>query len=87
LPSKCKGNTICFNKFEAVYKSLTVKATEQVLFNTFLKMYPEAWKQLKITFSRYNRSKQFGKTIPLPRPEQSLRKSIRVWLEKTTNGS
>ena len=75
------------DKFEAVYKSLTVKATEQVLFNIFLKMYPEAWKQLKITFSRYNRSKQFGKTIPLPRPEQSLRKSIRVWLEKTTNGS
>ena len=75
------------DKFEAVYKSLTVKATEQVLFNTFLKMYPEAWKQLKITFSRYNRSKQFGKTIHLPRPEQSLRKSIRVWLEKTTNGS
>ena len=75
------------DKFEAVYKSLTVKATEQVLFNTFLKMYHEAWKQLKITFSRYNRSKQFGKTIPLPRPEQSLRKSIRVWLEKTTNGS
>ena len=75
------------DKFEAVYKSLTVKATEQVLFNTFLKMYPEAWKQLKITFSRYNRSKQFGKTIPLPRPEQSLRKIIRVGLEKTTNGS
>ena len=27
-------------KFEAVYKSLTEKATEQLLFNTFLKMYP-----------------------------------------------
>ena len=53
-------------KFEAVYKSLTEKATEQLLFNTFLKMYPEAWKQLKITFSTYKRSKQFGKTIPLP---------------------
>ena len=55
-------------KFEAVYKSLTEKATEQLLFNTFLKMYPEAWKQLKITFSKFKRSKQFGKTIPLPRP-------------------
>ena len=48
-------------KFEAVYKSLTEKATEQLLFNTFLKMYPEAWKQLKITFSKFKRSKQFGK--------------------------
>ena len=46
-------------KFEAVYKSLTEKATEQLLFNTFLKMYPDAWKQLKITFSTYKRSKQF----------------------------
>ena len=34
-------------KFEAVYKSLTEKATEQLLFNTFLKMYPNAWKKLK----------------------------------------
>ena len=74
-------------KFKAVYKSLTEKATEQLLFNTFLKMYPEAWKQLKITYSRYNRSKQFCKTIPLPRPEESIRKSIRVWLKKTTNDS
>lgn len=74
-------------KFETVYKSLTEKATEQLLFNTFLKMYSEAWKRLKITYSRYNRSKQFGKTIPLTRPEESLRKSIRVWLKKTTNGS
>jgi transposase-like protein len=96
---KSKGNAICFNKFyqvmipnqeekfEAVYKSLTEKATEQILFNTFLKMYPDAWKQLKITFSTYKRSKQFGKTIPLPRPEESLRKSIRIWLKRTNDGS
>ena len=74
-------------KFEAVYKSLTEKATEQLLFNTFLKLYPEAWKQLKITFSKFKRSKQFGKTIPLPRPEESLRKSIRIWLKRTNDGS
>ena len=69
-------------KFEAVFNSLEEKPTEQLLFNAFLAMYPEDWKQLKITFSKFNRSKQFGKTIPLPRPEQSLRKSIRVWLKK-----
>ncbi len=40
-------------KIEAVYKSLIEKPTEQLLFNTFLKMYPEAWKQLKITFSKF----------------------------------
>ena len=74
-------------KLEVVYKSLTEKPTEQLLFNTFLKMYPEEWKQLKITFSKFKRSKQFGKTNPLPRPEESLRKNIRVWLKKTNDDS
>tara|TARA_R110000787_G_scaffold196454_1_gene307795 strand:- start:17649 stop:17888 length:240 start_codon:yes stop_codon:yes gene_type:complete len=69
-------------KFEETLSSLTEKPSEQLMFNTFLKMYPEEWKQLKITFSKFKRSKQFGKTIPLPRPEESLRKSIRVWLRK-----
>ena len=69
-------------KFEVALNSLTEKPSEQLMFNTFLKMYPEEWKQLKITFSKFKRSKQFGKTIPLPRPEESLRKSIRVWLRK-----
>ena len=74
-------------KFETVFNSLTEKTSEQLMFNTFLKMYPEEWKQLKITFSKFKRSKQFGKTIPLPRPEESLRKSIRVWLKKTNDDS
>jgi hypothetical protein len=67
-------------KFKAVFDTLKEKQTEQNMFNTFLEMYPAEWKQLKITFSKFNRSKQFGKTIPLPRPEQSLRKEIRIWL-------
>jgi hypothetical protein len=68
-------------KFKAVFDSLKEKQTEQNMFNTFLAMYPAEWKQLKITFSKFNRSKQFGKTIPLPKPEQSLRKDIRIWLK------
>ena len=67
-------------KFKAVFDALKEKQTEQNMFNTFLAMYPEEWKQLKITFSKFNRSKQFGKTIPLPKPEQSLKKEIRIWL-------
>jgi hypothetical protein len=67
-------------KFKAVFESLKEKQTEQNMFNTFLAMYPAEWKQLKIRFSKFNRSKQFGKTIPLPKPEQSLRKEIRIWL-------
>jgi hypothetical protein len=63
-------------------ESLKEKPTEQNMFNGFLALFPEEWKQLKITFSKFKRSKQFGKTIPLPRPEQSLRKEIRVWLKK-----
>ncbi len=69
-------------KFEAVLKSLEEKPSEQLMFNTFLDMYPEDWKQLKIMFSKFKRSKQFGKTIPLPKPEESLRKNIRIWLRK-----
>ena len=67
-------------KFKVVFDTLKEKQTEQNMFNTFLEMYPAEWKQLKITFSKFNRSKQFGKTITLPRPEQSLRKEIRIWL-------
>ncbi|TVZ56080.1 hypothetical protein OD91_1359 [Lutibacter sp. Hel_I_33_5] len=69
-------------KFKHVFDTLKEKQTEQSMFNMFLENYPEDWKQLKITFSKFNRSKQFGKTIPLPKPEQSLRKEIRVWLKK-----
>ena len=69
-------------KFKIVFDKIKEKQTEQNMFNTFLETYPEEWKQLKITFSKFNRSKQFGKTIPLPKPEQSLRKDIRIWLKK-----
>lgn len=68
-------------KFQLIFNKLQEKQTEQSMFNTFLAMYPDEWKQLKITFSQFNRSKQFGKTIPLPKPEQSLRKEIRIWLK------
>jgi hypothetical protein len=68
-------------KFKLIFDKLKEKQTEQSMFNKFLEMYPTEWKQLKITFSKFNRSKQFGKTIPLPKPEQSLRKEIRVWLK------
>jgi hypothetical protein len=68
--------------FEKTSKSLKEKPTEQNMFNKFLDLYPLEWKQLKVTFSTYNRSKQFGKTIPLPKPEVSLRKDIRAWLKK-----
>ncbi len=68
-------------KFQLVFDNLKDKKTEQTMFNSFLEKYPEEWKQLKITFSKFNRSKQFGKTIPLPKPEQSLRKEIRIWLK------
>tara|TARA_R110002126_G_scaffold291479_2_gene453064 strand:- start:34564 stop:34806 length:243 start_codon:yes stop_codon:yes gene_type:complete len=73
-------------KFQLIFDSLKDKKTEQTMFNRFLDKYPDDWKQLKITFSKFNRSKQFGKTIPLPRPEQSLRKDIRVWLKNNKIG-
>jgi hypothetical protein len=69
-------------KFKIIFDKIQEKQTEQNMFNKFLELYPEEWKQLKVTFSKFNRSKQFGKTIPLPKPEVSLRKEIRTWLKK-----
>ncbi len=68
--------------FKKTLDSLDEKPTEQNMFNMFLKLYPKEWKDLKITFSKFNRSKQFGRTIPLPKPEVSIRKEIRAWLNK-----
>ena len=67
--------------FKNTLHSLKEKVTEQTMFTAFLKIYPEEWKQLKTNFTKFNRSKQFGKTIPLPKPEVSLKKEIRIWLK------
>ncbi|WP_055434630.1 hypothetical protein [Lacinutrix algicola] len=69
-------------KFKEVLSKIEGKINERSFFNKFLEVYPEVWKKHKITFSKFNRSKQFGQTIPLPKPEVSLRKEIRVWLQK-----
>ncbi|WP_166386718.1 MULTISPECIES: hypothetical protein [unclassified Polaribacter] len=68
--------------FKKTLDNLKEKPTEQNMFNMFLTLYPAEWKALKVTFSKFNRSKQFGKTIPLPKPEVSIRKDIRAWLNK-----
>lgn len=72
-------------KFKEVLSKIDGKINEQSFFNKFLELYPEVWKKHKISFSKFNRSKQFGKTIPLPKPEVSLRKEIRMWLQKQQN--
>ncbi len=69
-------------KFKDVLSKIEGKINEQSFFNKFLELYPEIWKKHKIMFSKFNRSKQFGQTIPLPKPEVSLRKEIRMWLQK-----
>lgn len=72
-------------KFRKIADTIKENLNEINMFGGFLKLYPDEWKQLKITFSKFNRSKQFGKTIPLPKPEQSLKKEIRIWLKKQRN--
>ena len=69
-------------KFKVVLSKIEGDINERSFFNKFLELYPEVWKKHKITFSKFNRSKQFGQTIPLPKPEVSLRKEIRIWLQK-----
>lgn len=73
------------DKFKSIFASLKEQPNEINMFSAFLKTYPEEWKQLKINFSKFNRSKNFGKTIPLPKPEQSLKKEIRIWLKSQNN--
>ena len=94
MPAKSKSDGIRFAEynikimilnqeelFQNTLDQLKEKPTEQNMFTLFLELHPEEWKQLKITFSKFNRSKNYGKTIPLPKPEVSLRKEIRVWLK------
>jgi hypothetical protein len=70
------------HKFKLVLSKIEGKINEQSFFNKFLELYPEVWKKHKITFSKFKRSNKFGQTIPLPKPEVSLRKEIRIWLQK-----
>ncbi len=74
-------------KFHKTIASIEGNYQVQDVFNTFIALYPEDWKQLKINYSKFNRSKQFGKTIPLPKPEVSLKKTIHVWLLKNKKAS
>jgi len=78
------------NQDEKFHKTITIiEGNYQVqdVFNTFIALYPEDWKQLKINYSKFNLSKQFGKTIPLPKPEVSLKKTIHAWLLKNKKTS
>jgi hypothetical protein len=69
-------------KIEQTIASLEDKYVIQDVFNKFIELFPEDWKKHKITYSKFNRSKQFGRTIPLPKPEVSLKKMIQVWIKK-----
>ncbi|WBU89353.1 hypothetical protein [Cellulophaga omnivescoria] len=69
-------------KFKVVLSKIEGKINEQSFFNTFIELYPDAWKNHKIAYSKFNKSKRFGQTIPLPKPEISLRKEIRLFLQK-----
>ncbi len=67
--------------FKKTLNHLKEKPTEQNMFTKFLEVNPKEWKQLKIAFSKFNKSKQYEKTIPPPKPEVLLRKEIRIWLK------
>ncbi|MDO7170595.1 hypothetical protein [Mariniflexile sp. AS56] len=74
-------------KFKEVLSQIEGKINEQSFFNKFLELYPEVWKKHKTMFSKFNKSKQSGQSIPLPKPEVSLRKEIRLWLHKQQHQS
>ena len=69
-------------KIEQTVATLDDKYLVQDVFNKFIELFPQDWKKHKIAYSKFNRSKQFGKTIPLPKPEVSLKKMIQIWLKK-----
>mgnify|MGYP005988901797 FL=1 len=74
-------------KFQKTVANLEENYQVQEVFNKFIALYPEDWKKHKIAYSKFNRSKQFGKTIPLPKPEVSLKKMIQVWMAKNKKTS
>ena len=74
-------------KFQKTVANLEENYQVQEVFNKFIALYPEDWKKHKIAYSKFNRSKQFGKTIPLPKPEVSLKKMIQVWMMKNKKTS
>jgi hypothetical protein len=69
-------------KIEQTVATLEEKYAVQDVFNKFIEMFPADWKKHKIAYSKFNRSKQFGRTIPLPKPEVSLKKMIQIWMKK-----
>ena len=69
-------------KFKAVLSELKGKVNEQTFFNKFLELHPKAWKKHKAIYNQFQNSSKFGNTIPLPKPEVSLRKEIRIFLNK-----
>ncbi|WKD85772.1 hypothetical protein KCTC32516_01118 [Polaribacter huanghezhanensis] len=78
------------NQDEKFSKTIaTFEETYQVqdVFNKFIELFPDDWKYHKIAYSKFNRSKQFGRTIPLPKPEVSLKKMIHVWMLKNKKAS
>ena len=69
-------------KIEEAAAALEQPFLVQDVFNKFIEFFPEDWKKHKIAYSKFNRSKQFGRTIPLPKPEVSLKKDIQIWLSR-----
>ncbi len=67
-------------KIEEAVATLEQPYIVQDVFNKFIALFPDEWKKHKIAYSKFNRSKQFGRTIPLPKPEVSLKKMISVQL-------
>ena len=67
-----------------IFSVIKEKPSEQIVFHKFLEIFSDEWKQLKINFAKFNRSKQVGKSIPLPKPEVFLKKEIRVLLKKAS---
>ena len=57
----------------------------QDVFNMFIQLFPQDWKKHKIAYSKFNRSKQFGRSIPLAKPEVSLKRMIQASLYKQQN--
>lgn len=69
-------------KIAQVVQTLAHPRLVQEVFNTFLKSYPKDWKKLKVSYSKIQKSHRAGRSIPPPKPEVWLKKSIQIWLSK-----
>ncbi|RZJ57874.1 MAG: hypothetical protein EOO55_02350 [Hymenobacter sp.] len=69
-------------KVKSVVGLLSAGFNENDFINKFKEIYPNDWKKINLTYDKHVRDTKPGKIIPMPKPEQYLKNSLNVYLNK-----